>query len=160
MLAGRWPTPLLDVPGFSNDMIWPDTLHIAFRGFAANFTASCLHDVFAASKFDQAFCMLKSWATSQNVQLSMDEIAIGDDGGFPSLNAKAWDVKLVCMFLAAWQDLTCDCCSFVPEHTSLQTSACRAAKADIASAYETSPRAASDAQYAAVVAMTLALQQF
>ena len=30
----------------------------------------------------------------------MDEINVGDDGGFPTLNAKGFDVKWVCVFLA------------------------------------------------------------
>ena len=97
--GGQFPTPLLDVDGFTNFLIWPDTLHIAFRGFAVNFAASCLQDFFPKNEMDKAFMLLKTWAQSHDLELAMDEISFGDDGGFPTLNAKGWDIKLVCMFL-------------------------------------------------------------
>ena len=101
LLAGQWPTPLIDVQSFSNHLIWPDPLHVAYRGFAPNFAASCLLDFFHGSGgLDNAFDCLKSWSKARAVEISMDEINVGDDGGFPTLNAKGFDVKWVCVFLA------------------------------------------------------------
>ena len=100
LLATQFPSPLLDVDGFTNQLVWPDTLHIAFRGFAPNFAASCLQDFFSKNKLDRAFDLLKAWATAHDVQICMDEIVMGDDGGFPTLNAKGFDIKHVCIFLA------------------------------------------------------------
>ncbi|CAE7035093.1 unnamed protein product [Symbiodinium sp. CCMP2456] len=42
--------------------------------------------------------MLHSWARANGHELAMDEFSFSDD--YPSLNAKGWDIKLVCMWLA------------------------------------------------------------
>ena len=47
-----------------------------------------------------AYELLRAWAVMHDVRISMDDITFGDDGGFPTLNAKGWDIKLVCLFLA------------------------------------------------------------
>ena len=76
---------------------------MAWRGFAADFAASVLVDMFGKGLALQKACdMARHWATSKGHQLSLDEFSLSDDK-FPSLNAKAWDVKLVCLWLVPGQ---------------------------------------------------------
>ena len=97
----RHPSPLLRLPGFSNCLVWDDTLHVAYRGFAADFIGSALVDLFGrGTALTRAFDLAHAWTAYCNVTLSIDEFSISDDK-FPMLNAKAWDIKLLCMWLAS-----------------------------------------------------------
>ena len=50
------PPPIVDLPGFSNALIFDDTLHVAWRGFAADFLASSLIDMFGKGAALQKAC--------------------------------------------------------------------------------------------------------
>ena len=131
---------------------------MCFRGFGPNWAASCLQDMFPKNKMDVAFDLLKAWATFNEHELSMDEISFGDDGGFPTLNCKGWDVKLVCKFLAtrlAPFRTTQLCISY---HRTCQFSKEPATnlEADISMAFERCPHAARDSEYSSVLGMNSA----
>ena len=107
LLAEPFPSPLLQIEGFAPQLVWPDPLHVAFRGFAANWAASCIQDMFPMNQMEKAFDMLQNWARATGAQLAMDDFTFGDDGGFPTLNCKGWDVKLVCLFLDSRSEIQC-----------------------------------------------------
>ena len=95
------PPPIVDLPGFSNALIFDDTLHVAWRGFAADFLASSLIDMFGKGAALQKTCdMAGHWAKARGYSLSIDEFSLSDDR-FPSLNAKGYEIKLLCVWLAA-----------------------------------------------------------
>jgi len=98
----QFPSPILNVSGFSNRLIWDDSLHVAYRGFAADVCGSMVADMFGkqGALLSKAGDMLHSWARANGHELAMDEFSFSDD--YPSLNAKGWDIKLVCMWLAFW----------------------------------------------------------
>ena len=95
----HYPSPILNVAGFSNRLIWDDTLHVAFRGFAADYTASAIIDLFGRAGSTRASELLHSWSKMNQLEISLDDFSFSDDS-YPSLNAKAWDIKLVCLWLA------------------------------------------------------------
>ena len=93
-----FPSPLLDMQCFSNETIWGDTLHLAYRGFAPNFVASALLDIFGKQGLDSAYDLAKLWASARKLHLSLDSFTLSDEA-YPSLNAKGWDIKLLCCWL-------------------------------------------------------------
>ncbi|CAE7204615.1 unnamed protein product [Symbiodinium sp. CCMP2592] len=97
------PPPIIHVPGFSNRLIWDDSLHVAYRGFAAELCGSMVVDMFGkqGNQLLRATEMLHCWAKSNGLFLSLDELSFSED--YPSLNCKGWDIKLVSMWLAFWQ---------------------------------------------------------
>ncbi|CAE7229078.1 unnamed protein product [Symbiodinium sp. CCMP2592] len=119
------PPPLVSMDGFSNSLIYDDTLHVAYRGFGPDFVASALVCMFGRGMELQRACnMAADWARSHNYYLSIDEFSLSDDK-FPALNAKGWEVKLLCLWMA-----------------------------EIAPAYARSEKASSDRQFAYVLSMT------
>ena len=105
MRAMRHPSPLVALERFSNRLIFDDTLHVAYRGFAPNFIAAALIDVFGRGQsLTRAFVMALSWARIRGHELSLDEFALSEDK-YPSLNAKGWDCKILCLWLATWHAL-------------------------------------------------------
>ena len=94
-----FPCPLLQLNNFTNRMVWDDTLHVAYRGFAPNFVAAALGDLFGRGQaLTKACSMAHAWARLRGHELSLDELSLSDER-FPSLNAKGWDVKLLCIWL-------------------------------------------------------------
>ena len=101
MQSIRYPSPLVSMVGFSNALIWNDTLHVAWRGFAPDFVASALAELFGrGAKLIMASELARSWAVSRGLELSTDEFSLSDDK-HPSLNAKGHDVKILCLWLAS-----------------------------------------------------------
>lgn len=98
----QFASPIIHAPGFSNRLIWDDSLHVAYRGFAADFCGSVVAEIFGkqGNQLLRATEMLHCWARAKSHPLSMEEFSFSDD--YPSLNAKGWDIKLVCMWLALW----------------------------------------------------------
>ncbi|CAE7623014.1 unnamed protein product [Symbiodinium sp. CCMP2592] len=95
------PPPIVDLPGFSNALIFDDTLHVAWRGFAADFLASSLINIFGKGAALQKACdMAGQWAKARGYSLSIDEFSLSEER-FPSLNAKGYEIKLLCVWLAA-----------------------------------------------------------
>ena len=95
----RFPSPLVFVQGFTNHMIWNDTLHVAYRGFAPEFAAGVLVDIFGrGEKLTAAASLVHTWAKLHGHPLSMDLFALSDEK-FPSLNAKGFDLKIICLWL-------------------------------------------------------------
>ena len=86
---------------FSNALIWDDVLHVAYRGFAPDFLASALTDACGKGlRLTRAAECAQSWAASRGLELSMDDFSISE-GPYGSLNAKAMDVKILCLWLAS-----------------------------------------------------------
>ena len=101
MRAMPFPSPVISMPGFSNRLIWDDSLHVAYRGFAADWVGSVLVDLFGrGNALVEAAASATWWAKSHGHVLSIDEFSF--DESYPSINAKAWDVKLLCQWLAWW----------------------------------------------------------
>ena len=98
-----FPPPIIHAPGFTNRLIWDDSLHVAYRGFAAELCGSMVVEMFGkqGNQLLRASEMLHCWARANSHELSLLEFSFSED--YPSLNAKGWDVKLVCMWLAFWQ---------------------------------------------------------
>ena len=95
------PPPLVDLPGFTNALMFDDTLHVAWRGFAADFLASSLVQMFGKGAELQKACdMADHWARARGYALSIDDFSFSDDR-FPSLNAKGYEIKLLCLWLVA-----------------------------------------------------------
>ena len=87
--------------GFSNSLIFDDTLHVAYRGFAPDFVASALICMFGRGLALQTACnMAADWARAHGHYLSIEEFSLSEDK-YPSLNAKGWEVKLLCLWIAA-----------------------------------------------------------
>ena len=101
MRAMPFPSPVISMTGFSNRLIWDDSLHVAYRGFAADWVGSVLVDLFGrGNALVEAAASATWWAKSHGHVLSIDEFSF--DESYPSINAKAWDVKLLCQWLAWW----------------------------------------------------------
>ena len=99
MRSLKYPSPLVGLENFSNRLVWDDTLHVAFRGFAPDYIASSLVDLFGKGQaLNKAFEAALSWAHWHGHPLSCDEFSLSDDK-FPSLNAKAWDCKVLSLWL-------------------------------------------------------------
>ncbi|CAE7679498.1 unnamed protein product [Symbiodinium sp. CCMP2592] len=95
------PPPIVDLPGFSNALIFDDTLHVAWRGFAADFLASSLINIFGKGAALQKACdMAGLRAKARGYSLSIDEFSLSEER-FSSLNAKGYEIKLLCVWLAA-----------------------------------------------------------
>ncbi|CAE7426316.1 unnamed protein product, partial [Symbiodinium sp. CCMP2456] len=93
------PPPIVNMDGFTNSLIFDDTLHVAYRGFAPDFLASTLICIFGRGMALQAACnMAGDWARARGYYLSIDEFSLSDDK-FPSLNAKGWEIKLLCLWI-------------------------------------------------------------
>ncbi|CAE7722926.1 unnamed protein product [Symbiodinium necroappetens] len=96
------PPPLVYMDGFTNALVFDDTLHVAWRGFAADFLASCLILIFGKGVGLQRACENAGlWARARGYSLSIDEFSLSDDK-FPSVNAKGYEIKICCTWLAAW----------------------------------------------------------
>ncbi|CAE7652163.1 unnamed protein product, partial [Symbiodinium microadriaticum] len=96
------PPPLVFMDGFTNALVFDDTLHVAWRGFAADFLASCLILIFGKGVGLQRACENAGlWARARGYSLSIDEFSLSDDK-FPSVNAKGYEIKICCTWLAAW----------------------------------------------------------
>ena len=115
----QFASPIIRAPGFSNRLIWDDSLHVAYRGFAADFCGSVVAEIFGkqGNLLMRGTEMLHCWARANGHALSMEEFSFSDD--YPSLNCKGWDVKLVCMWLAFWQHAAA-MCSYIDTHMQVQ----------------------------------------
>eukprot|EP00439_Symbiodinium_sp_Y106_P018446 s8499_g2.t1 len=76
------------------------------------------------AELQKACDMADHWARARGYALSIDDFSFSDDR-FPSLNAKGYEIKLLCLWLA-----------------------------EIAPAYARSPKASSDREHADVLSMT------
>ncbi|CAE7897476.1 unnamed protein product, partial [Symbiodinium necroappetens] len=96
-----FPSPLVSMPGFSNRLIWDDSLHVAYRGFAADWVGSVIVDIFGrgTAALVEAHECASWWAKSHGYTLAIDDFSFDD--GYPSILAKAWDVKLLCQWLVS-----------------------------------------------------------
>ena len=98
---------------FSNALIWDDVLHVAYRGFAPDFLASALTDM-CGRGLRLTRAAESARAVSRGLELSMDDFSISE-GPHASLNAKAWDVKILRMWLVPCMHSMCDMCDFVED---------------------------------------------
>ena len=104
MRSLKYPSPILQMHGFSNRLIWDDVLHVAWRGFAADFVASVLVDMFGkGGALLRAHDLAKHWAKWRGLELALDEFSLSEDA-YPSLNAKGNDIKMLCLWLVPWQN--------------------------------------------------------
>ena len=100
MASLKHPSPIVQLKGFSNSLIYDDVLHVAYRGFGPEFIASALCDVFGKARLTDAFELSRTWARAHDLELSIDEFVLSEDK-FPSLNAKGADIKVLSKWLVA-----------------------------------------------------------
>ena len=99
----KFPSPVLKLGPFTNRLMWDDTLHVAWRGFAPDFLGSALVDQFGRGAVLRKACEAAwLWARSHNLEIAVDEFTFAEGEKFPSVNAKGWDVKNLCVWLATW----------------------------------------------------------
>ena len=93
---------ICDISGFHNKLIHYDTLHVCYRGFAPDFVASVMLDVFTAQLggLVAAHDQCKLWAKANGEELACDDFILNAEENSASLNAKGADIKLVCLWLA------------------------------------------------------------
>ena len=98
--SGRTLPAICDFDGFHSKLIHFDTLHVCYRGFGPDLTASILLDLFHQNGgFTEAHTLASAWAAAQGLELSCDEFALSSDEKFAFLQAKGADIKIICLWL-------------------------------------------------------------
>lgn len=111
-----FPNQLSTSNYFSNLFIWPDVLHVLYRGILSHFAASALkymtdnkHWTPDGSRVDNlinAYAACDSWARANNrgglgiEEFSADTLNL-EAKRFPECNCKGTDVKIICLWLEA-----------------------------------------------------------
>ena len=98
--SGRTLPAICDFDGFHSQLIHFDTLHVCYRGFGPDLTASILLDLFHQNGgLTEAHTLASAWAAAQGLELSCDEFALSSDEKFAFLQAKGADIKIICLWL-------------------------------------------------------------
>lgn len=91
-------SPLMELEGFHPLLIFNDPLHVAYRGFVPDFLASAFQCLFPDAdvllEHIRDYCRVNNWC------IGLDEIAYTTENGYPSLNCKGYDAKILALFLA------------------------------------------------------------
>ena len=111
-----FPNQLSTSNHFSNLMIWPDVLHVLYRGILSHFAASALKymadkqhwtpDGSRAVNLINAYAACDTWSRENNrgglgiEEFSAESLNI-EATRFPECNCKGADVKTICLWLEA-----------------------------------------------------------
>lgn len=69
-----------------------------YRGFVPDFLAGAFQSAFSDEHV--LFDAITLYCKERGTPISMDEISYSYEGGYPSLNCKGFDAKIIALFLA------------------------------------------------------------
>ena len=108
-----WPSALATSKHFGHFMIWPDCLHVMYRGILSHFCASALKFIstnkfWTASSRSENLLIAYLWCDTWSRENGRGGLGIEEfpsdtlnleASAFPEMNCKGADVKTICLWL-------------------------------------------------------------